>query len=182
MSERALTVSGQLAQLLALEFEALKSQDLDRFESLQPGKNDLLAELTQLCPSPEDLQKLPEWDALRERLVAGVLSSVEGAKFSRADAPGLPSSAHFTFDGCSGDSLLFLLDQAGICVSNGSACTAGVATASHVLIAMGRSEVEASGCIRVSFGDTTTIEDIDAFLAELPKAHHAARRAGLTSS
>jgi cysteine desulfurase len=121
-------------------------------------------------------------DALRERLVAGVLSSVEGAKFSRADAPGLPSSAHFTFDGCSGDSLLFLLDQAGICVSNGSACTAGVASASHVLMAMGRSEVEASGCIRVSFGDTTTLEDIDAFLAELPKAHAAARLAGLTSS
>ena len=69
MSERALTVADQLVQLLALEFEALKSQDLDRFESLQPGKNDLLAELTQLCPSPEDLQKLPEWDALRERLI-----------------------------------------------------------------------------------------------------------------
>lgn len=69
MSERALTVSDQLVQLLALEFEALKSQDLDRFESLQPGKNDLLAELTQLCPSPDDLQKLPEWDALRERLI-----------------------------------------------------------------------------------------------------------------
>ncbi len=69
MSERALIVSDQLVQLLALEFEALKSQDLDRFESLQPGKNDLLAELAQLCPSAEDLQKLPEWDALRERLI-----------------------------------------------------------------------------------------------------------------
>ena len=69
MSERALSVCTQLIQMLALEFEALKSQDLDRFESLQPGKNDLLAELTQLCPSPDDLQKLPEWDALRERLI-----------------------------------------------------------------------------------------------------------------
>jgi cysteine desulfurase len=121
-------------------------------------------------------------EALRDRLVAGVEAAVAGATFSRADAPGLPNSAHFTFDGCSGDSLLFLLDQAGICVSNGSACTAGVASASHVLMAMGRTEVEASGCIRVSFGDTTTVEDIDAFLRELPKAHLAARRAGLTSS
>jgi flagellar biosynthesis/type III secretory pathway chaperone len=69
VSERALSVSAQLAQLLALEFEALKSQDLDRFESLQPGKNDLLAELSSLCPSAEDLQQLPEWEALRERLV-----------------------------------------------------------------------------------------------------------------
>ena len=69
MSERALFVSDQLIQLLALEFEALKSQDLDRFESLQPGKNDLLTELSALCPSPEDLQNLPEWDALRESLI-----------------------------------------------------------------------------------------------------------------
>lgn len=69
MSERVLSVSEQLVQLLALEFEALKSQDLDRFESLQPGKNDLLAELSSLCPSAEDLQQLPEWDTLRERLI-----------------------------------------------------------------------------------------------------------------
>ncbi len=69
MSERALFVSDQLVQLLALEFEALKSQDLDRFESLQDGKNGLLTELSALCPSPEDLQNLPEWDALRESLI-----------------------------------------------------------------------------------------------------------------
>ncbi len=69
MSEQALSVSDQLVQLLALEFEALKSQDLDRFESLQPGKNDLLAQLAELCPSSEDLQQLPEWEALREKLI-----------------------------------------------------------------------------------------------------------------
>ena len=69
MSERALFVSDQLVQLLALEFDSLKSQDLDRFESLQDGKNDLLTELSALCPSPEDLQNLPEWDALRESLI-----------------------------------------------------------------------------------------------------------------
>ena len=69
MSDRALIVSGQLAQLLALEFEALKSQDLDRFESLQPGKNDLLSQLASLCPSAEDLQSMPQWESLRERLI-----------------------------------------------------------------------------------------------------------------
>jgi flagellar biosynthesis/type III secretory pathway chaperone len=69
VSEQALSVSDQLVQLLALEFEALKSQDLDRFESLQPGKNDLLAQLAELCPSSEDLQQLPEWEALREKLI-----------------------------------------------------------------------------------------------------------------
>jgi flagellar biosynthesis/type III secretory pathway chaperone len=69
VSERALLVADQLVQLLALEFEALKSQDLDRFESLQAGKNDLLADLAGLCPSAEDLQNLPEWDTLRESLI-----------------------------------------------------------------------------------------------------------------
>ena len=69
MSERALSVCTQLIQMLALEFDALKSQDLDRFESLQPGKNDLLAELTDICPPADDLQKMPEWDALRELLI-----------------------------------------------------------------------------------------------------------------
>jgi flagellar biosynthesis/type III secretory pathway chaperone len=52
-----------------LEFEALKVQDLDRFESLQPGKNDLLAGLAKLCPSAEDLQNLPEHEKLRELLI-----------------------------------------------------------------------------------------------------------------
>ena len=69
MSEQALTVSDQLVQLLALEFEALKSQDLDRFESLQPGKNDLLAELSAICPPADDLQALPEYEPLREQLL-----------------------------------------------------------------------------------------------------------------
>ena len=69
MSERALILTAQLAQLLALEFEALKSQDLDRFESLQPGKNDLLQELTEKCPSAQELQDLPEWENLREMLL-----------------------------------------------------------------------------------------------------------------
>jgi flagellar biosynthesis/type III secretory pathway chaperone len=69
VSERALSVCTQLIQMLALEFDALKSQDLDRFELLQPGKNDLLAELTDICPPAEDLQKMPEWDELRELLI-----------------------------------------------------------------------------------------------------------------
>ena len=69
MSERVLTLTAQLAQLLALEFDALKSQDLDQFESLQPAKNELLRELTEKCPSAQELQDLPEWENLRETLI-----------------------------------------------------------------------------------------------------------------
>lgn len=69
MSESVLSLATQLSKLLLLEFEALKVQDLDRFESLQPGKNDLLAGLAKLCPSAEDLQNLPEHEELRELLI-----------------------------------------------------------------------------------------------------------------
>ena len=69
MSESALSLGSQLAQLLALEFEALKSQQLDQFEALQPGKNDLLTALASACPSAEELQNLPEWEELRELLI-----------------------------------------------------------------------------------------------------------------
>lgn len=69
MSESALSLAKQLSELLLLEFEALKAQDLDRFEALQPGKNELLAGLSQLCPSAEDLQSLPEYESLKVLLV-----------------------------------------------------------------------------------------------------------------
>lgn len=123
-----------------------------------------------------------EMEVLRDRLVESVLSSIPDARFSRSDAPGLPDNAHFTFPGCSGDSLLFLLDQAGVCVSNGSACQAGVAAASHVLITMGRTEAEASSCIRVTLGRGNSEADVDAFLAALPAAHAGAHKAGYTTS
>ncbi len=69
MSEPALSLAKQLSELLLLEFEALKVQDLDRFEALQPGKNELLAGLSQLCPTAEDLQSLPEFEDLKVLLV-----------------------------------------------------------------------------------------------------------------
>ena len=119
---------------------------------------------------------------LRDQVIRGVMQLVPDARFSRGEAPGLPDNAHFTFPGCSGDSLLFLLDQAGVCVSNGSACQAGVTAASHVLLTMGRDEAEASGCIRVTLGSSNTAEDVQKFLDALPAAHAGARRAGYTTS
>ena len=116
---------------------------------------------------------------MRDRLVDRVLEISPDIRVTSLGANRLPDNAHFTFGGCSGDSLLFLLDAAGFAVSNGSACQAGVAVASHVLIAMGRSEAEASGCIRVSLGLSTTDEDIEALLEEFPRAYASAKRAGL---
>jgi cysteine desulfurase len=98
------------------------------------------------------------------------------------DAAGrLPGNAHFTFEGCEGDSLLFLLDAAGFSVSTGSACQAGVPEASHVLLAMGLSEEDARGALRFTLGNDTTASDIDALLAVLPGVVAQARAAGLAA-
>ena len=121
--------------------------------------------------------------ALRDRLIAGALVAVPEARLSGDPDPAgrLPGNVHFSFPGCEGDSLLFLLDAAGVAVSTGSACQAGVPEPSHVLMAMGRSEADARGALRITIGHSSTDADVDAFLAALPAAHAQAARAGLAA-
>ena len=116
---------------------------------------------------------------LRDRLVAGIHSAVPSAVLRGDPVDRLAGNAHFTFPGCEGDSLLFLLDVAGFSVSTGSACQAGVPEASHVLLAMGLSEADARGAIRITLGPDTTETEIDAFVAALPAAVLRASAAGL---
>jgi len=127
---------------------------------------------------PEHAERLA---ALRDRLVRGILSGVPGAVLRGDPDPAgrLPGNAHFTFAGCEGDSLLFLLDIAGFSVSTGSACQAGVPEASHVLLAMGLSEADARGALRFTLGPDTTATEIDALLAVLPGVVDQARAAGM---
>jgi len=120
-------------------------------------------------------------EALRDYLVTEVKQIAAVAKHTGSQVKRMSHSAHFTFQGCSGDSLLFLLDQQGVCVSTGSACQAGVNEPSHVLVAMGRSERDAYGCLRMTLGQETTQEDIDLFLRALPSALEGALKAGLPS-
>ncbi len=119
--------------------------------------------------------------ALRDRLVAGVRAAVPSAVLMGDPVDRLPGNAHFTFPGCEGDSLLFLLDAAGVAVSTGSACQAGVPEASHVLLAMGLSEQDARGALRITLGHTSTDADVDAFLEALPGAVARAGAAGMAS-
>ena len=121
--------------------------------------------------------------ALRERLIDGVLGSVDDAHLNGARGEHrLPGNAHFTFRGCEGDSLLMLLDANGIECSTGSACTAGVAQPSHVLLAMGADAATARGSLRLSLGHTSTEADVDAALRVLPAAVERARQAALASA
>jgi cysteine desulfurase len=119
--------------------------------------------------------------SLREKLVEGVMAIAPEANFSRGQSAGLAATAHFTFPGCSADSMIFLLDASGISVSAGSACTAGVNRPSHVLLAMGRTEDEATGALRITLGYTTTASEIDEFLEAFPAVYASAKKAGLPS-
>jgi cysteine desulfurase len=116
---------------------------------------------------------------LRDDLIRQVTEAVPDAVLN-GPPPGpdrLPGNAHFSFPGCEGDALLMLLDAKGIACSTGSACTAGVAQPSHVLLAMGADEDRARGSLRFSLGRTSTQEDVDALGASIGEAVDRARRA-----
>jgi cysteine desulfurase len=123
---------------------------------------------------------------LRDDLVGKVLATVPDARFNGDPGTGtidggpsrLPGNAHLSFPGCEGDSLLMLLDAHGIECSTGSACTAGVAQPSHVLLAMGADEAAARGSLRFSLGHTSTPDDVDAVAAVIGPVVDRARRAG----
>jgi cysteine desulfurase len=117
--------------------------------------------------------------ALRDDLIAQVLAAVPDAVLN-GEPPGpgrLPGNAHFSFPGCEGDALLMLLDARGIACSTGSACTAGVAQPSHVLLAMGADDSRARGSLRFSLGHSSTQADVDALGAVIGEVVERARRA-----
>jgi cysteine desulfurase len=117
--------------------------------------------------------------ALRGDLIERVLAAVPDAILNGAPpGPGrLPGNAHFSFPGCEGDALLMLLDAKGIACSTGSACTAGVAQPSHVLLAMGADEARARGSLRFSLGSTSTLDDVAALGSVIGEVVERARRA-----
>jgi len=117
--------------------------------------------------------------SLRDDLIRQVLAAVPDAVLN-GPPPGpdrLPGNAHFSFPGCEGDALLMLLDANGIACSTGSACTAGVAEPSHVLLAMGADESRARGSLRFSLGHTSTKHDVDALGLVIRDVVTRARRA-----
>ncbi|WP_026414739.1 cysteine desulfurase family protein [Actinomadura oligospora] len=117
---------------------------------------------------------------LRDRLIAAVLDAVPDAVLNGDPSDRLPGNAHFSFPGCEGDALLMLLDARGIACSTGSACSAGVAQPSHVLLAMGATPERARGSLRFTLGHTSTDADVDALAEALPPVVERARRAGLS--
>ncbi len=126
--------------------------------------------------------------ALRDRLVAGVVRQVPDAQLNGpplddvlAGGPGrLPGNAHLSFPGAEGDALLMLLDARGVECSTGSACSAGVARPSHVLLGVGADADRARSSLRFSLGTTSTDGDVDAVLEVIGPVVERARRAGMS--
>jgi cysteine desulfurase len=120
--------------------------------------------------------------ALRDELVRRVRARVPEAELNGDPATGpghrLPNNAHLAFPGCEGDSLLMLLDARGIACSTGSACSAGVPQASHVLLAMGAGDERARSSLRFSLGHTSTEADVDALVDAIGPVVERARAAG----
>ena len=118
---------------------------------------------------------------LRDELVRRIHVAVPEALLNGDESldPGrrLPGNAHFSFPGCEGDALLMLLDARDIECSTGSACSAGVARPSHVLLAMGHDEARARGSLRFSLGHTSVPADIDALADAIGPAVERARSA-----
>jgi cysteine desulfurase len=118
--------------------------------------------------------------ALRDELIASVRAVVPDAIVNGDPGPlRLPGNAHLTFPGCEGDSLLMLLDAKGIECSTGSACTAGVAQPSHVLLAMDVEPALARGSLRFSLGHTSTAQDVRDLADAIGPVVERARSAGL---
>lgn len=120
-------------------------------------------------------ETLAERDATEPRLLSlgvalreSILSTIEGVRPTGSNDSRLSNNVHLLFDGCSSADLLYLLDEAGFSVSAGSACQAGVERPSHVLLAMGFSEAEASSPLRITLGNGTSIDDVNAFCDALP--------------
>ena len=115
--------------------------------------------------------------ALRDRFEAGVLASVPDAYINGVNAPRLPGISNVTFPGTQSDSLLLLMDSEKVSCSTGAACSAGVHRPSHVLLAMGHTDVTAQSSLRFSCGATTTESDIDFALSVLPTVINRGRAA-----
>ena len=107
--------------------------------------------------------------ALRDHLIERVLKEIPYTRLNGHRTDRLPNNANFCFRFIEGESMLILLDQAGICGSSGSACTSGSLDPSHVLLAIGLPHEIAHGSLRLTLSEKNTMEEIDYTVDELKK-------------
>ena len=115
-------------------------------------------------------------EKLADRLKSGLEKRIRGIKFNGHPEKRIKSTLNFSFPGLPAEAILLALATREIYVSTGSACTEGSGEVSHVLLALGLSQEEASSALRLSLGRFNTEQDIDQTLAELPAVIEELRR------
>ena len=106
-------------------------------------------------------------EKLQGYMIARVLKEIKGARLNGSKIKRIPNNANFIFKDVEGEGMLLGLDMEGIAVSTGSACSSGDLRPSHVLTAIGISEEESHGSLRVTLGKYTTKQEIDYFIEKL---------------
>jgi len=105
--------------------------------------------------------------AVRDHIISRIESEIPYAKLNGHREKRLPGNVNFCFRFIEGESMLILLDKAGICASSGSACTSGSLDPSHVLLALGLPHEIAHGSLRLTLSEETTMEDADYVVDQL---------------
>ena len=131
-----------------------------------PGIAGMAAALEEACTHMEENRV--KVTALRDKLIAG-LSRIPHSAVNGDLEHRLPGNVNFCFEGIEGESLLLLLDAAGICASSGSACTSGSLDPSHVLLAVGVPYEAAHGSLRLSLSAENTPEEVEYLLKAVPE-------------
>ncbi len=106
--------------------------------------------------------------ALRDKVYEEITKNIHFVKLNGDRYKRLPGNLNFSFQFIEGESLLLMLDMKGIQASSGSACTSGSLDPSHVLLAIGLPHEIAHGSLRITFGESNTMEDVDYLLEVLP--------------
>ena len=114
------------------------------------------------------LPEMARVEKMRDRLIDGILSEIPHSRLNGPREGRLPGNVNVSFEFIEGESLLLLLDMAGICASTGSACSSTSLEPSHVLISIGVPVELAHGSLRLSISRDTTDEDVDYILGKLP--------------
>lgn len=104
---------------------------------------------------------------LRNYFIEEIEKKIPEAKLNGDRKKRLPGNVNFSFKGIDSEALLFKLDEKGICVSSGSACSSGNSNPSHVLMAIGLPSALANDTLRVTFGEENTKEDVDYLVENL---------------
>jgi len=120
--------------------------------------------------------KIKKTERLRNMLIDGIINTIPGAKLNGSKNVRLPNNANISIPKIEGESMVIALDQEGIAVSTGSACSSQSLKPSHVLLALGLSPEQAHGSLRFSLGNLTTEEEIKQVLIILPKVVERLRR------